>query len=277
MTAHPYTPPEVPYYNQPAPMRYLQNRGRVTGLVHHPGQMACARRDDERTLTTMTEASDKAGIVFADEWNRGNPARRCVAKSSRTGKRCRKWAIRGGTTCPTHGGSTAHVKRKARERIERAADRLAMELLGIATSAESEAVRLAATKDALDRAGLSAKTQVEVDVGIRPFEKVFDGIAPISRAESRRRRGLPDMPALDPATAEIVDAEVVEMPRAGAERLAAPTARSAEGDGRTGTRRPPPWTGEPMPAPQRRPSVELVTLEEAAEDMARDRSRTRRG
>jgi hypothetical protein len=45
---------------------------------------------------------------------------------------------------------------------------MAKALLGIAQSAESEAVKLAAVKDALDRAGLKAPTQVEVgDCGLR--------------------------------------------------------------------------------------------------------------
>jgi len=69
------------------------------------------------------EASNGEPVVFAEEWDRGNPARRCVATSSRAGKRCRRWPIRGGTTPPPRGGSSKHVKRKARERIERAADR----------------------------------------------------------------------------------------------------------------------------------------------------------
>lgn len=42
-------------------------------------------------------------------------------------------AIRGATMCRFHGGAAAHVKREARERHERAADRMAKALLGIAT------------------------------------------------------------------------------------------------------------------------------------------------
>jgi len=45
-------------------------------------------------------------------------ARRCTAKSSRSGKPCKKAAILGGTVCRTHGGSAPQVKKKALERIE---------------------------------------------------------------------------------------------------------------------------------------------------------------
>ena len=135
-------------------------------------------------------ASNNASIVYADEWNRGNPLRRCTGKSSRTGKRCRRWAIRGGNVCPTHGGSLKAVKRKAKERLEQAADRMAKELLGIATSADSEAVRLAAVKDALDRAGLGAKAEVEI--GIKPFERIFEQMEHTTRAEFRRSQGIED-------------------------------------------------------------------------------------
>ena len=45
-------------------------------------------------------------------------ARRCTAKSSRSGNPCKKAAILGGTVCRTHGGSAPQVKKKALERIE---------------------------------------------------------------------------------------------------------------------------------------------------------------
>lgn len=42
--------------------------------------------------------------------------RRCVAKSSRTGERCQKWAIRGSTVCGSHGGRAPQVRRAAAAR-----------------------------------------------------------------------------------------------------------------------------------------------------------------
>lgn len=63
--------------------------------------------------------------------------------------------------CRFHGGAAGHVRRKARERIELAADRMARELLGIATDGRSEAVKLNAIRDALDRAALVRKPKCQ--------------------------------------------------------------------------------------------------------------------
>ena len=65
---------------------------------------------------------------------------------------------------------------------------MAREQLGIATNGQSEAVRLAAIRDALDRAGLKPPTQVELGHP-SAFEVVFTDIVSGSRAESRRARG----------------------------------------------------------------------------------------
>ena len=183
----------------------------------------------------MTEASNPAGIEDESVWKDGrNPKRRCTAKrSDGSGEQCRRVAILGGTVCATHGGSTRHIKAKARQRLEEAADRMARELLGIATSAESGAVRLSAIKDALDRAGLKPPTTVELG-GRTAFEEIFDDIASGSRAESRAARGIPDEPdgaaptqaaLMDvsswPETADgggaLLDVEVVETPDPGDE------------------------------------------------------------
>ena len=41
---------------------------------------------------------------------------RCTA-STRAGGPCKRWAIKGGTVCPSHGGSAPQVRRKAAERL----------------------------------------------------------------------------------------------------------------------------------------------------------------
>lgn len=45
------------------------------------------------------------------------PAKRCTAKSARTGLPCKCRPILGGSVCRTHGGSAPQVKRKALERL----------------------------------------------------------------------------------------------------------------------------------------------------------------
>lgn len=92
--------------------------------------------------------------------------------------------------CTHHGGRAPAVKAKARRRLEEASDRLARQLLGIAEGAESEAVRLAAVKDALDRAGVQAKTAATVEVSVKPWETVLEGISnsePLSRRHATMR------------------------------------------------------------------------------------------
>ncbi|MDP0398914.1 hypothetical protein [Tsukamurella strandjordii] len=103
-----------------------------------------------------------------------NDAARCVARK-KNGERCRRLAVQAATVCLVHGGAAEHVKRAARARLENAADRMAKELLKIAVSDDApEGVKLAAIKDALDRAGLGAKTAVEVEVGpTKPWEQIM--------------------------------------------------------------------------------------------------------
>lgn len=44
--------------------------------------------------------------------------RRCKARSKHSGKQCRRYAIAGGTVCPTHGGSAPQVQAAAARRLE---------------------------------------------------------------------------------------------------------------------------------------------------------------
>jgi hypothetical protein len=54
------------------------------------------------------------------------PARRCRARSKRTGQPCRAFAITGGDVCRAHGGATSRVRVAAAQRREREAFERAM-------------------------------------------------------------------------------------------------------------------------------------------------------
>lgn len=63
--------------------------------------------------------------------------RRCSAHSSRSGDRCKKSPILGGSVCRTHGGSAPQVKRKALERLKEL-QAPAVEVLAQAIDAEEQ-------------------------------------------------------------------------------------------------------------------------------------------
>lgn len=138
------------------------------------------------------------------KYERDPQGARCSARSRRTGDPCNNPPMHGTTVCRMHGGSAPQVKAAARVRIERAADRMAEKLLNIALDDGTPApVALAAVKDALDRAGVSAKTAVEVTVGpAAPWESVLENLVGGSRSESRAARGVED-----PDAGEIIDAD----------------------------------------------------------------------
>jgi hypothetical protein len=85
----------------------------------------------------------------------------CSAHSSRTGLPCKRWAIQGGTVCPTHGGSIQRVKISAADRLAEMVDP-ALTALHALLAADSETVRLGAIKDVLDRNGLKPVERQEV-------------------------------------------------------------------------------------------------------------------
>jgi hypothetical protein len=119
------------------------------------------------------------------------------------------------------------VKAAAQRRLQQAADALTARLLGFALDqGVPDAIALQAVRDALDRAGLSPKTAVELDVALKPYEQILQNIPRLqggSRAEWRRAQGIADdsdqqPPALvaaddSPVDAEIVDAEPLSEPQ----------------------------------------------------------------
>lgn len=214
----------------------------------------------------MTDPSTPGRIVkYSEEWwATRSPevrSRRCHAKNG-NGDQCGKVAMEAQRVCGTHGGRAPAAKLAARRRLDEASDRMVKQLLGIAESAESEAVKLAAVKDVLDRAMGKATTTVEVSA--KPaWEEVMNdivGVAQITRAESRARQRLtPEPPALvGSEPMEVVDAELVDEPEHGprgrtpADRPDDPTDPDASRSG----------------PPSRPPGRELATLEDATADTA---------
>lgn len=129
---------------------------------------------------------------------------KCTAHSSITGQPCKRWAIQGGTVCATHGGQAPQVKAKALERIQAAAVDAAVELARLAVSAESEAVRVSAIKDLLDRAGLRPNQIIEQDVTVHAqddFTRVVAELeAELARGGESRGAVAPDSSAASDRT-----------------------------------------------------------------------------
>ena len=130
---------------------------------------------------------------WSDEWwamqSPQTQSRRCKGHK-KTGERCKQAALQGTTVCRVHGGAAPHVKAAARARLENAADRMAANLLRLGETAESETVQLSATNSALDRAGITKPTQVELGpMEPKPYEQILEGITTETREQSRARRG----------------------------------------------------------------------------------------
>lgn len=106
--------------------------------------------------------------------------RRQCSRTMKTGERCKKAPILGGTVCSKHGGRAPHIKAAAKARLENAADRLAKQLLGMAEDPKMPpAVKLAALKDALDRAGMSPRQALEVSHELKPYESIMEKLSRI--------------------------------------------------------------------------------------------------
>lgn len=191
---------------------------------------------------------------YSPEYWAENPNKPRCRAHRKNGNQCLRPPIRGATVCFRHGGAASQVKSAARARLENAADRMARELLQMAEGAESEAVKLNAIRDALDRAGLGPKSEVTVE--LKPWERLMGdigGVANISRAQHHALGKAP-----------VIDAELVEPPA-----LDSP-ARPASDDGhemrsaeRTPGRNPPPHSPSVVPPWAAEPGEALVTMDEA--------------
>lgn len=86
---------------------------------------------------------------------------RCSAHSSQTGEPCKRWASHGTTVCTSHGARAAQVRIKAEERLK-ALVHPAITTLQALLEADSDATRLGAVKDVLDRNGFKPADRHEI-------------------------------------------------------------------------------------------------------------------
>lgn len=104
----------------------------------------------------------------------------------RPGEQCARWSLRGTVKCIKHGGQIPGVRQHseamveaARLRLIGATDEAVDWLLELAESSTSDAVRLKATTEVLDRAGVRGGVEVDVTVGekVDPAQALRDRLA----------------------------------------------------------------------------------------------------
>ena len=89
--------------------------------------------------------------------------RQCTAKSKTTGQRCKNPPIPGGTVCRIHGGAAPQVQAVAARRVLEALIGPALIQLRriVEDPSVSDAVKLAAIRDILDRTGYRPPTELK--------------------------------------------------------------------------------------------------------------------
>jgi len=143
---------------------------------------------------------DGVPLVVPAGWKRASlgapvPVIRCTYifpdTHDRPGEQCKKWSLRGATKCIKHGAQLENVRQHAEAVVESARLRLigstddAVDwLLELAEKSTSDAVRLKATTEVLDRAGV--RGGVEVDVNVSETQNPGDVLR--ERLEQLKRR-----------------------------------------------------------------------------------------
>lgn len=103
-----------------------------------------------------------------------NGTRRCTATAKNADatmdwpadrRRCRRTATPGSPVCTTHGSRTPQAARKARLRLIELVDPAIATVARLMANADSEAVRLRAAENVLDRAGYPRRSEVDIEAG----------------------------------------------------------------------------------------------------------------
>jgi len=112
-------------------------------------------------------------MVHTDNPQPTRHPRKCTTHSTRTKQLCERWAMKGQTVCMTHGGKTPQALARAEQMVELAELKLhGLVVLGAETledlvaNATSEAVRLAAARDLVDRSVGKATERIHVAAAI---------------------------------------------------------------------------------------------------------------
>jgi len=101
---------------------------------------------------------------------------RCIARN-RFNEQCRQPAMRGSTVCGAHGGRRKATRAKAQRRLLAAVDPVLSALFEVAMRpGTSDSDRLRAIAMVLDRAGFGTTSQLEIEVQLKPWEKVMNHI-----------------------------------------------------------------------------------------------------
>lgn len=136
---------------------------------------------------------------------------KCHAHSKRTGEPCNNWSMAGQQVCRMHGGSAKAAKRKAAARIEASLDRAAAAVVKLMEDdATPHAVKLAASKDLLDRGGLGVGVDVPAAAKLPPWQIILQSIIVTDEAAETERQ--PRRPARRVATAgeDVIAGDVVD-------------------------------------------------------------------
>ncbi len=138
----------------------------------------------------------------------------------RDGERCKNWSLRGYTKCRKHAGPgvmkdgnvakyAEAVIEAARLRLVDSSDMALDTLIELAQPGTSEGIRLKASTEVLDRAGIRGgfEVKVEGEVTVNASEEVAKRLAKLSEGAAAVKRMREEAST---GEADIVDGEVIE-------------------------------------------------------------------
>lgn len=122
---------------------------------------------------TLVAAKKKAARLVREAKALETGERQCKA-IRKDGTRCKRFAIKGGFVCPTHGGSAPQVKSKAAKRLLAMVEPSIIRLEALVHQSEHLPTALAAVRTVLERAGANPIGAMAKDTGERDTRPVIN-------------------------------------------------------------------------------------------------------